>query len=398
MPERLLSSSMSKIQSFAQKISRKIFVFLSTLIVITGGIELFEFLTSYGFKQNLFISANENTLKTKIDSIVTSTMNKYDIPGLAIGIVRGDSIYYTAGYGVRDVASNEPVTDSSVFHTASVSKLFTAMAVMKLINENQFTLETRVADLIPEIHYDDERFKFITIKQLLNHTSGLPDVSNYHWGRQNKSESALENYITEKKNTHLKTTPGASFYYSNMGYNLLGYIVQKKSKVSFEDYVKTNVLNPAKMYTSDFRYYNIPEHLRTSPHSRKWLTKRIYKLDVYPYTREHAPSSTLNSSAKELSCWMLYFLQLCRSEEEENKCYREMITPSLQQDRYIGLGFQLDKLEGNKTAGHYGGDKGFRSLIMLLPEKNIGLVVLGNCDYDEDYRQEILHSIARLLL
>jgi len=75
-----------------------------------------------------------------------------------------------------------------------------------------------------------------------------------------------------------------------------------------------------------------------------------------------------------------------------------MFEPNFNQYPYIGLGFQLNHLYSEKTIGHYGGDKGYRSYLIMVPEKNIGLVLLSNCDYDEDFRQEILHPIVKLML
>jgi CubicO group peptidase (beta-lactamase class C family) len=75
-----------------------------------------------------------------------------------------------------------------------------------------------------------------------------------------------------------------------------------------------------------------------------------------------------------------------------------MIEPTFLSNPYISLGFQLSEIYSKKIIGHYGGDKGFRSYLIMIPEENIGLVLLANCDYDEDFRQEILHSIAKLML
>ena len=81
-----------------------------------------------------------------------------------------------------------------------------------------------------------------------------------------------------------------------------------------------------------------------------------------------------------------------------NNTYASMISPSFRSNPYIGLGFQLSDINSIKTIGHYGGDKGFRSYLIMVPEEKIGLVVLANCDYDEDFRQEIIHPIAKLML
>ena len=147
---------------------------------------------------------------------------------------------------------------------------------------------------------------------MLNHTSGLPDVSNYHWKNNNQSKSSLKDYVLNL-NLKLDSQPGTNYAYSSLAYNILGYLVEKLSKMSFEDYVKTNILNTNEMYNSDFRYFKIPDSIKTAPHSKRLLTKNVYVRKNYPYTREHAPSSTLNSSAEDLSKWMISFLKTIKA-------------------------------------------------------------------------------------
>ncbi len=182
-----------------------------------------------------------------------------------------------------------------------------------------------------------------------------------------------------------------------MAYDILGYVIEKVSGSTFDDYLKENVLNKNGMYNSDFRYFKIHDSLKTSPHSKRWVTNNIYERKTYPYTREHAPSSTLNSSSKDLSKWMISFLQTL-DDSNLNNINKLMIEPTFSSNPYIGLGFQLNTINSKKTIGHYGGDKGFRSYLIMIPEEKMGLVLLANCDYQEDFRQEIIHAIAKLML
>jgi CubicO group peptidase (beta-lactamase class C family) len=191
--------------------------------------------------------------------------------------------------------------------------------------------------------------------------------------------------------------PGTNYSYSNLAYDVLGFVVERVSGQTFEEYVKTNILIPNKMIQSDFRYFKIPDSLRTYPHSKNWFSKNIYQRNTYPYTREHAPSSTLNSSAMELSRWMISFIKKLYTEKEPYY-FHSMIMQSTNLNKYIGLGFQLNTIEGQKTIGHFGGDKGFRSYLLMIPDKKIGTVVLSNCDYSEDFRQEIIHYILKIML
>jgi CubicO group peptidase (beta-lactamase class C family) len=181
-----------------------------------------------------------------------------------------------------------------------------------------------------------------------------------------------------------------------LGYDVLGLVIEKVAGQSFEDYVKHNILNPAGMTKSDFRYFNIADSLKTSPHSKNRITKQVYELSVYPYTREHAPSSTLNSSVSDLSGWMLSFMDKL-STEKSPFILRAMTEPSTDLNSHIGLGFQLYTIEGMPAIGHFGGDTGFRSYLVMFPREDIGVVVLINCDYNEDVRQEIVHPIVKLI-
>ena len=349
-----------------------------------------------GFKQNMQLPPAGNSLTGLVDSIVISKMHAYDIPGLAIGLVFKDSIIYSKGYGQKSIELPDPVTAGTNFHTASISKLFTAQAIMILVNKGAISLEDRLVDIVPELNVRDKRVKKITIESLLNHTSGLPDISNYHWENNHQDKASLRNYILGLK-LKVRSEPMTEYAYSNLGYNLLGYVIEKVSGLAFEEYLREMILEPSGMAGSDFRYFKIPDSIRSSPHSRNRLTKRVYVRKTYPYTREQAPGSTLNSSALDLSRWMISFLNDLDSKDLE-KVYSHMLKSSFESYPYIGLGFQLGELASQPTAGHFGGDRGYRSYLLMIPEHKMGLVLLANCDYNEDFRQEILHPIGERML
>lgn len=348
------------------------------------------------FKQELKSNTVTSNFNEQVDSIVIGKMNQYNIPGLSIGIVKNDSIIYTKGYGVKNINYKTVVSENSIFHTASISKLFTALAIVQLEKEQRLNINDRLVKIIPELNYRDDRVEKITIKSLLNHTSGIPDIRNYHWENNNQSDNSLKEYILGL-NLKLESEPSSEYHYSNLGYDILGYVIEKVSGTTFDDYLKDNILNPNGIYNSDFRYFKIQDSLKTFPHSKKWISKKIYVRKTYPYTREHAPSSTLNSSANELSKWMISFLKTVDSTGSENY-YNKMIKPTFSSYPYIGLGFQISAINSKTTVGHYGGDKGFRSYLLMIPEEKIGLVLLANCDYEEDFRQEIIHPIVKLML
>jgi len=343
------------------------------------------------FQQNISIKS-ANTLTSKIDSIIGSKMNVYNIPGLSIGIVKNDSIFHVKGYGVKSIIEKDLVSENTIFHTASISKLFTAQMIMQLVANNTLSLSDKLTDIVSGLNYKDPRVKSITIKNLLNHTSGLLDINNYHWSNQNRGKNSLKNYISNVR-LKLKYNPSETYQYSNLGYDILGYVIEKVTQQSFEGVIQQYILNPYKMNFSSFNYFSIPKNITTQPHS-KWLDNSVYIRRFYPYTREHAPSSTLNSSSKDLSSWMLNFLK----DIEVNIELKQMTVSSLNHYKHIGLGFQLYDLDRKKAIGHFGGDKGFRSFLLMFPKYKVGVVLLANCDYNEDFRQQIVNAIVKLLL
>lgn len=354
------------------------------------------------FKNKLFIIAlifsTQNTfsqikeIEQFIDSLIAQKMSLYEIPGLAIGITENGKYEYVKGYGVKDIETKQKVNTKSVFHTASISKLFTAIAIAQLVHKGMLTYDDTLIKILPELKYTDKRVEKITLKTLLNHTSGLPDIYDYHWENNNKAVESLRKYILETS-LNVTTEPSQSFAYSNLGYDILGLVIEKTTAQNFDEYLKKSVLKVSGMKSSDFRHFEIPQKLGVSPHSKDKITNQIFKRPIYPYTREHAPSSTLNASARDLTNWMNYFL---KSLGDSDSVYKILTEPSF--GPRIGLGFQLNVLENNKTIGHLGGDQGFRSYLLMIPDKSIGIVLLANCDFNQNFRQEIVHEIAKKLL
>lgn len=363
---------------------KKLKVYLSLVFLL--------FNLSLSGQQNDDPTSATNPFEVEVDSLVNRLMRQYEIPGLAIGIVQDGSALIAKGYGVKNINDPSPVDERTTFHTASVSKLFTAQATVQMLYQRDLPMNSRLSDLIPGLNYEEDIARQITVKQLLNHSSGLPDIRNYQWQNQYTSDQRLEEYA---KSLELEVDfgPGIEYSYSNLGYNLLAYLIQDVSGLLFEDYIQHYIMEPAAMQESDFRYFNTPEDNRASPHTRKKVGKKVSVRKTYPYSREHAGSSTLNASVSDLNNWMIYFMKALESGQ-----YESMIQPSLGSYPQIGLGFQLGQHYGMLKAGHYGGDRGFRSYLFIIPEKNLGLVLLANCDYNEDFRQEILHPLASYLI
>ncbi len=343
-------------------------------------------------------SAVSGQLASTMDAYIEAVMERFEIPGLAIAVTRGGEIVYTGAFGVRNVDTGDPMKAEYLFHMASVSKPFAATAVMQLVEEGKVNLDEPVVTYLPYFALADERYKEITIRQMLNHTSGMPDVMDYEWDKPQYDEGAAERYVRSLMNEQMIAAPGERWRYSNMAFDAMGDVIAKVSGRPFEIYVKENILDPLGMSESNFLQAETSESLRTTPHV--WRLRPVVS-EVYPYNRRHAPSSTLNSSVLEMTNWAL--ANLNRGELNGRRILKEesydiLWSPSAEVDEnlHVGLSWFLGSHRGVSTIDHGGGDTGYRSYITLLPDEGIGLIIASN--YDRTPMGSIRDGVLDILL
>lgn len=352
-----------------------------------------------------FTQVSDSSLKSRIDAMILTEMDKEKAVGVAIGVVRDGKIYYSQGYGTKKLNTNNSIDSLTNFHLASLSKLFVATAVMQLVEKGQINLDARLLDYIAVDKLKDERFKTITIKQMLTHTSGIPDTDDYDWRRPKYDSLALEKYCIKYIETKkLRFEPGAQFEYSNVAFNMLGLVIEVITKKSFETYEYNEVLNKAGLIHSNFEYSKIDLSRRTSPH-----VKRLGKVNVskiYPYNREHVPSGTLNSCTYDMCQWML---EMFRIYDDTTNSYNGVIKheslmdmwsiqhSSFAPDQFVGLSWWLEKSPFGLWAWNTGGDLGYKCSLDLYPEQKIGIIMLINGEYPQGELLDVPMFIARLL-
>ena len=220
-----------------------------------------------------------------------------DLPGLAVGVVKDNEIVYARGFGYLDNESQIPMNISSLFLMASVSKPFVATAIMQLVEQNKINLDSTVISYLPYFKLVGRQYDQITIGQMLNHISGMPDVTNYQWENPVYDDGALESYVRSISSQVMISSPGEQFAYSNMAYECVGDVIAKVSKTSFAEYVKLNILNPSgRKETAFLKPESLPKNW-ANPHLK---FTSLHSWEGYPYNRMHGPSSTLHSNAKEM--------------------------------------------------------------------------------------------------
>src|SRR6184192_4251893 len=194
-----------------------------------------------------FAGGKPTSLQNKLDKIFSAFHS--DQPGLAVLVRKNGRTIYQRGFGVRDLQSRAPITPQTDFRLASCTKQFTAMAIMLLVHDGKLRYDTRLTDVFPDF---PAYGKQITIRNLLNHTGGLPDYeelmeqSPTRWSETQQITDA-EVLALLKSTTHGKFAPGASWSYSNSGYVVLGLIVAQVSGQSFPDFLQARIFQPLKM-------------------------------------------------------------------------------------------------------------------------------------------------------
>ena len=315
-----------------------------------------------------------------VHAYLEAQVDAMGIPGLTAAVVQAGEVVYEGAFGERRLGGAEPLTPDHVFHFASVSKPFVATAIVQLVERGQVRLDDLVTEYLPYFELADPAYRQITIRQMLNHTSGMPDVEDYEWRRPQYDDGAAERYVRSISSESMLWAPGDGFRYSNMAFDTLGDVIAKISGLSFEEYIRQNILVPLAMDRSSFIHPDIDEYLRTTGHVGNPATVS----DVYPYNRRHAPSSTLNSSVRQMTRWML--ANLNRGELDgvrilQADSYDNLWTPStgaIPNSASVGLSWFLGEHRRHRTVSHGGDDTGFRSYILLLPDDGIGVVLASN--------------------
>ena len=287
-----------------------------------------------------------------LEPFIEKTLREEKIPGVAIGIVENGKLVYSRGFGVMNWGDPaRPVTPETLFHMASVTKPFVATAVMQLVEQGKVELGAPVTKYLPHFHLKDSRYDSITVRQMLTHMSGMPDVQDYQWDKPEFDDGALERYVRGLRDQGLRWQPGSKFAYSNMAFEVLGDLVAKVSGKSFEDYVEANILSPLGMKSSTLLWKQADPAKLAAGHTRA-KDGAVRPVAHYPYNRAHSPSSNLHSNVEDMARWMMANLnrgELNGRRILKQSTYDLMWKPAAETGRNgyrVGISWFLDEAKG----------------------------------------------------
>lgn len=379
----------------------KIFAFLSIFFVvgvITASIRLNLFGAIVNKEEVIHQSAREKINKifydekaAILDSIIQQKTERFHFNGSILVGYKGNCIF-NQSFGYSDIRNKEPLSTDAVYQLASVSKQFTAMAVMILKERNQLNYDDSVTKYIPDFPYPN-----ITLRMLLNHTSGLPNymwLVEHHWkGTTPPNNADIMQMLAEHK-LSLYFTPGRRFNYSNTGYVVLAAIVENVSGIKFADFLDQNIFQPLKMKNS-FVYSSSEENLKEDYLTGFFYRNRRYRM-IPPTVNDGAVGDKgVYSTAEDLYKWdQALYKNTLVSEETMN----EALTPFKLYGKYTipyGFGFRIRERNDKKVVYHHGRWNGFRTSFFRFVEDKNTIIVLNHTS--SSLNNSIIRDIQQVL-
>lgn len=323
----------------------------------------------------IFLNVKAQPVFQTIDSVMLR-LYPADAPGAALLIEKDGKIIIEKGYGLADLKTKRPVTPSTDFRMASVSKQFTAMCVMLLAEKNKLILNDPISAFLSQLPPD---LQSITIRQLLTHTSGMWDYEPLIPDSQSTQvldEDVLQ-LIRQKDSTYF--APGTRFRYSNTGYCLLALIVQKVSGIPYADFVEKNIFLPLKM---DHSLVYIPgENIPERAYGYHW------KNGVYHYADQSVTSATKGDGGVYTS--LIDYVKWNRALDAD-QLLPEVLMDSIFTGRVkvkngiqYGYGWFIGKEKDNtQCLFHSGESTGFHNIVYKNPKKHLLVILFSNRDDD----------------
>lgn len=299
-------------------------------------------------------------------------------PGAAVAVQKDGKIIFSKGYGYADLESERKITPSTIFHIASVSKQFTAFSIAMLADQGKLSLQDDIRKYLPELQ---DFGHTITIDHLVHHTSGLRD----QWNLLMMAGWRLDDVITREqimriiaRQRELNFKPGDEYLYCNTGFTLMAEIVSRVTGESFPEWTKKNIFDPLEMkYTLFYDdHEKVVKNRAYSYYKASSSDPNEYKKSVLSYANVGATS--LFTTVEDLSLWAQNFETMkVGNANVMAEMNRRFVLNNGDTIRYA-FGQVVQKYKGLNTAGHGGGDAGYRTYLLRFPDQRVSISVFSN--------------------
>lgn len=340
------------------------------------------------------ISGAQSPPAAAVDDYIALQLHDQHIPGLALAVIRDGQLVRSQGYGLANIELNVPVKPETVFQLGSIGKQFTATAILLLAEDGKLSLDEPIAKYFPTA---PRSWKNITIRHLLNHTSGLADYTDDKYVRPG-GLIPLHAELTDEEIFHRFTTlpfdfkPGEKWKYSNTGYAILGFLIHKVSGQSYGDFLEARVFKPLGM--SSTRVISESDIIPNRSAGYLLVKNEIRNQDwVAPHWNTLADGA-LYSTVLDMAKWDA---ALSASAILKPTSHAQMWTPApLNNGKSYPYGFAWDITEtnGHHLLEHGGAWQGFTAHYSRYPDDHLSVIVLTNLDADHSDPGKIAHEVA----
>jgi CubicO group peptidase (beta-lactamase class C family) len=340
----------------------------------------------------LLITISSSAQNEKAETRIDSVMKRFDMVGLSVAVVKKGDLIYTHSFGYKNKETQTPLSNSDIFRIASISKSFSATAVMQLIEAKKLSLNDDVSKLAGfKIRNPKFPETIITLKMLLSHTSSLNDGQGYF---------TLDVINPDKNPDWAKSysdyAPGAEYAYCNLNYNLTGTIIERISGERFDQYIKKHILDPLGLYggyevsaldstrfATLYEYDSATQQLTPDPAAYNPRTKEISQYIMGYSTPIFSPTGGMKISATDLAKYMTMHMYLGHYKGikiMKKKSARIMQKPVSPGEGGYGLAIMTsDKVvPGKILKGHTGSAYGLYSMLFFDPKEKSGIVAITN--------------------
>src|SRR6266581_5047817 len=321
----------------------------------------------------------KSDFETLLDALIPSQLQNRDIAGAVVSVVKDGQVLFAKGYGYADFAAKKPVlADQTLFRPGSISKLFTATAVMQLVDQGKLDLDRDVNEYldfaIPKTYPEP-----VTLRRLLTHTAGFEETLKNLFVAHESDMKALRTYLVNQMPQRIFPT-GKVVSYSNYGFTVVGYIVERVSGEKFERYIDNHILKPLRMANSTF---DQPLAATLTPHMSQGYLTAAKKPRDFEFVQA-SPAGALTTTAADMTRFMLAFLQdgavdgvaILKPETVRKMETRQFeLHPML---NGLGMTFMEYSMNGQRIIGHGGDTIYFHSDMVLLPEAHFGYFISYN--------------------
>ncbi len=341
------------------------------------------------FPYSYLLSQNLNRL---FDEYLNSYYLNKQIPSISAGVLKDGEIIWSSTKGLSDLENNIPATNKTLYRIASISKSITAVGIMQLVEAGRINLDDNVRKYIP---YLPPKLKPFTVRQLLNHTSGIRSYQENEFDSKKYFSSTRDVIIYLMKDS-LEYTPGERYLYSTLGYNLLAAIIENVSGMSYADYLKKKIFEPAGMASTIPDYQKNLIFNRARGYERN-LFRQLQNAPLADLSIKYAGGGLLSTTDDLLR----FASNLLNGRLLKHETLDSMLIPArLNNGKYInyGLGFSFATDEtGRKSFSHSGAGTGFTGHLIIYPDENIAAVYLVNIrDRNLENPAKALLAITRL--